>query len=173
MNWLAASCHVAAFALLHNLKSLAQWAEIQDFPSPTLAKKLFAPLPESLSERADLHEKTLTPLLDFATTLARGVPDTPVSRGETGLIPLTHLLADDNHSASAARCYSPLAPLGVDSLMPVTAAMPTGEQQAAYRQVYQALIEGLEAIPAAHRLQPSLWLDHLDSLWMTTSTACG
>lgn len=171
MNWLAASCHVAAFALLHNLKPLAQRAGIQDFPSPALANKLFAPLPESLSNRADLHENTLTPLLNFAARLARGVPETPVSRGETGLIPLTHLLADDNHSAPAARCYSPLAPLGVDSLMPVTAALPASERQAAYRQVYQALIEGLDNIPAAHRLQPSLWLDHLDSLWMTTCHA--
>lgn len=171
MNWLAASCHVAAFALLHNLKPLAQRAGIQDFPSPALANKLFAPLPESLSNRADLHENTLTPLLVFAARLARGVPDTPASRGETGLIPLTHLLADDNHSAPAAPSYSPLAPLGVDSLMPVTAALPASERQAAYRQVYQALLAGLEAIPAAHRLQPSLWLDHLDSLWMTTCHA--
>nr|UKE84762.1 hypothetical protein KXZ65_06195 [Pectobacterium sp. PL152] len=132
---------------------------------------MFAPLPESLSARADLHENTLTLLLDFAARLARGEQGIPTNNDKTNLIPLTHLLVDDPHAVPTVRCYSPLAPLGVDSLMPVTTSLSTGERQAAYQQVYQTLIDGLEAIPAAHRLQPSLWLDHLDSLWMTTCHA--
>ncbi|WP_437215932.1 type III-A CRISPR-associated protein Cas10/Csm1 [Pectobacterium sp. LFLA-215] len=171
MNWLAASCHVAAFALLHNLKSLALHAGIQDFPSPALAEKLFAPLPKSLSDCADLHEDTLTPLLNFAARLACGDQGIPTNNDKTNLIPLTHLLVDDPHAVPAVHCYSPLAPLGVDSLMPVTTSLSTDERQAAYQQVYQTLIDGLDNIPAAHRLQPSLWLDHLDSLWMTACHA--
>ncbi len=63
----------------------------------------------------------------------------------------------------------PLRPLSVDALFPVAAGgyETSNERQAQreYAELWQAFISGLERIPASHRADWPLWLDHLDSAW--------
>jgi len=63
----------------------------------------------------------------------------------------------------------PLEPLSVKALFPVTAeGYETDDNKAAqaeYAGLWRAFTEGLEQIPASHRGNWPLWLDHFDSLW--------
>ncbi len=62
-----------------------------------------------------------------------------------------------------------LKPLTVDSLFPEqkAACQPKDNfaAQSEYLRLWQAFGEGLKQIPAAHRHNLALWLDHFDSLW--------
>lgn len=65
-------------------------------------------------------------------------------------------------------CY-PLKALSPESIFPQK--RETGEPgenqraQAEYRDLWQQFLQALEAIPASHRHNWDLWLDHFDTLW--------
>ncbi len=69
----------------------------------------------------------------------------------------------------------PLQPLSVDALYPQLAndCEPVENEiaQQEYRKLWDFFCSGLQTIPASHRQQWPLWLDHYDSLWMATSHA--
>jgi CRISPR-associated protein Csm1 len=78
-------------------------------------------------------------------------------------------------SGSQAMRY-PLRPLSPASLFPVVAndrALPAdaADARADYRALWDAFVAGLEQIPTAHRARTDLWLDHVDTLWMTFGNA--
>ncbi|MDR0378979.1 MAG: type III-A CRISPR-associated protein Cas10/Csm1, partial [Candidatus Accumulibacter sp.] len=63
----------------------------------------------------------------------------------------------------------PLKPLSPENLFPVgrDVCEPTenAPAQTEYRKLWDGFLEALEKIPASHRSQWPLWLDHLDTLW--------
>ncbi len=69
----------------------------------------------------------------------------------------------------------PLQPLCVDALYPQPASncepVDNETAQQEYRKLWDFFCAGLQNIPASHRQQWPLWLDHFDSLWMATSHA--
>ncbi len=69
----------------------------------------------------------------------------------------------------------PLQPLSVQAIFPQKAsAVEQGGTKAAqeqYHVLWQTFLSGLEEIPASHRRDFSLWLDHFDSLWQTFTHA--
>ncbi|MCF7992152.1 MAG: type III-A CRISPR-associated protein Cas10/Csm1 [Thiohalocapsa sp.] len=72
--------------------------------------------------------------------------------------------------ASSAR-YA-LRPLSPDALFPVPvgdAAIPGDAVSAGkdYRALWDAFVTAIDDIPASHRARLDLWLDHVDTLWMT------
>ncbi|MCM8611166.1 type III-A CRISPR-associated protein Cas10/Csm1 [Accumulibacter sp.] len=69
----------------------------------------------------------------------------------------------------------PLQPLAPASIFPQPASACTPRDDASARSEYlalwQALLAGLRLIPRAHLASLPLWLDHFDSLWLTTTHA--
>lgn len=69
----------------------------------------------------------------------------------------------------------PLRALAPTTLFPQPAALCEGRDRAAaqaeYARLWQQFMNGLQQIPAAHRAQLPLWLDHFDSLWLTATHA--
>ncbi|MEA3274998.1 MAG: type III-A CRISPR-associated protein Cas10/Csm1 [Pseudomonadota bacterium] len=63
----------------------------------------------------------------------------------------------------------PLRPLSPQALFPVPAdgyeTADDGAAQEEYKQLWEQFIQSLGAIPASHRANWSLWLDHFDSAW--------
>lgn len=63
----------------------------------------------------------------------------------------------------------PLKPLSVEALFPVTASGYETDDNAAaqseYQKLWQAFTSSLGQIPASHRGNWPLWLDHFDSVW--------
>jgi CRISPR-associated protein Csm1 len=68
-----------------------------------------------------------------------------------------------------------LAPLNVESIFPARAAECESRDRdvarAEYLAVWQRFVEGLGQIPAGHRSDLPLWLDHFDSLWLACTHA--
>ena len=74
-------------------------------------------------------------------------------------------------------CY-PLEPLGPMSIFPrprkeCTPANQKGQDAAIneYRDIWDFLLKNIQRIPASHRANLPLWLDHFDSLWLTATQA--
>ncbi|OIO57138.1 MAG: type III-A CRISPR-associated protein Cas10/Csm1 [Alphaproteobacteria bacterium CG_4_10_14_0_2_um_filter_63_37] len=69
----------------------------------------------------------------------------------------------------------PLAPLCPNTLFPVPAQTCENDTkttaQERYRALWEGFRQGLDLIPASHRKNLPLWLDHLDSLWLTFTHA--
>jgi CRISPR-associated protein Csm1 len=69
----------------------------------------------------------------------------------------------------------PLKPLSPEAIFPVPAKdCETGnkaEAQARYLELWNQFQAGLKAIPASHRTNLPLWLDHFDSLWLAFTHA--
>lgn len=69
----------------------------------------------------------------------------------------------------------PLAPLSPTSIFPKKASECEARNEASardeYRRLWDSFRQGLERIPAAHRADASLWLDHFDSLWLAYTQA--
>ncbi|GAB6046294.1 type III-A CRISPR-associated protein Cas10/Csm1 [Methyloparacoccus murrellii] len=69
----------------------------------------------------------------------------------------------------------PLAPLSPSALFPVPAAdcetAGNAGAQAEYRALWQGFTAAIPQIPASHRGNLPLWLDHFDSLWQTYTHA--
>ncbi|HWP00003.1 MAG TPA: type III-A CRISPR-associated protein Cas10/Csm1 [Methylococcus sp.] len=65
----------------------------------------------------------------------------------------------------------PLKALSPQSIFPVRAAECENdgkdEAQARYLELWNQLLDGVKRIPASHRHNLALWLDHFDSLWLT------
>ena len=72
------------------------------------------------------------------------------------------------HQGELAWRY-PLRPLSVKSIFPVEArgyeSADNGQGQREYRELWEAFTKALDNIPASHRSNWPLWLDHLDSAW--------
>ncbi|MCA1926562.1 MAG: type III-A CRISPR-associated protein Cas10/Csm1 [Thiobacillus sp.] len=69
----------------------------------------------------------------------------------------------------------PLRPLSPEGIFPVSAKdCETGDKaaaQAGYLELWNRFQAGLKAIPASHRSNLPLWLDHFDSLWLAFTHA--
>lgn len=69
----------------------------------------------------------------------------------------------------------PLAPLSPESIFPVPAREVESDDndkaQARYLDLWEQFVAGVRRIPAAHRTNLPLWLDHFDSLWLTFTHA--
>jgi CRISPR-associated protein Csm1 len=75
----------------------------------------------------------------------------------------------------ALRWRYPLRTLSPASLFPAEASRCEGRSRDGakeeYGQLWQWFLQGLQAIPAGHREQLPLWLDHFDSLWLAATHA--
>ena len=80
-----------------------------------------------------------------------------------------------NERAETRECRYPLKPLSPEAIFPVPAKdCETGdkaEAQARYLALWNQFQAGLKAIPASHRANLPLWLDHFDSLWLAFTHA--
>lgn len=69
----------------------------------------------------------------------------------------------------------PLCALSPQSIFPQKRADcepgQDGSAQAEYRQLWQKFLQALQDIPASHRSQWQLWLDHFDTAWLTFTHA--
>lgn len=78
-------------------------------------------------------------------------------------------------AASASKFRYPLRPLAPANLFPMQASAcekhNNGHARAEYLQLWEAFKRGLASIPASHRRNLALWLDHFDSLWLTFTHA--
>ncbi|MDM7457533.1 MAG: type III-A CRISPR-associated protein Cas10/Csm1 [Tepidimonas sp.] len=84
-----------------------------------------------------------------------------------------HLEAGGEETTPAYRY--PLKPLSPEAIFPAPAKVgETGDKAAAqadYLELWQQYQAGLQAIPASHRANLPLWLDHFDSLWLAFTHA--
>lgn len=69
--------------------------------------------------------------------------------------------------------HYPLKPLSPQSFFPVKDAVPGNDKdaRAEYHELWDALLDGLKKIPASHRENLAMWLDHFDALWLTITHA--
>lgn len=66
----------------------------------------------------------------------------------------------------------PLKPYSPASIQPTAKdANNKQEAQQEYKELWDGFLESLSEIPASHRHNLSLWLDHFDSLWLTYTHA--
>ena len=69
----------------------------------------------------------------------------------------------------------PLKTLAPENIFPKSTAQCTPHDNAGakaeYLALWTALLDGLKRIPASHTANLPLWLDHFDSLWLTTTHA--
>ncbi|MCP2041869.1 CRISPR-associated protein Csm1 [Neisseria sp. HSC-16F19] len=190
---------VAFAAYLNALGEFAQQAGVVSTANATqnptaLAWELIAPhLPEGLqSDMAPFAKPDMTAdnaahttdsqhassllqcILATATQLAYG-PQASNQRPAAAPARLQPLFAHIRLQDTAATprqntAYGyPLSALSPQSIFPQTGAdTPT---QAEYAALWQAFVQGLAAIPASHRQQWDLWLDHFDTLWQTYAQA--
>lgn len=80
------------------------------------------------------------------------------------------------HARAESRDFRyPLKPLSPEAIFPVPAkGCETGDKtaaQAAYLELWNQFQAGLKDIPASHRANLPLWLDHFDSLWLAFTHA--
>ncbi|MDO5638368.1 MAG: type III-A CRISPR-associated protein Cas10/Csm1 [Neisseria sp.] len=73
-----------------------------------------------------------------------------------------------------AWCY-PLKPLSAQAIFPIKREQGEPKNNAAaqaeYHVLWQDFLQQLERIPASHRSNWALWLDHFDTLWQTYTQA--
>ncbi len=83
--------------------------------------------------------------------------------------------ADKTHSLKSLQWRYPLKALSPQSIFPQPREKCEPGQDAPAQQEYAALwhqfLQALQAIPAAHRSQWPLWLDHFDTAWLTFTHA--
>ncbi|MFM8444319.1 MAG: type III-A CRISPR-associated protein Cas10/Csm1, partial [Methylococcus sp.] len=88
---------------------------------------------------------------------------------------LEQISLDDSAVSETPRYRFGLRPLAPAALFPELAAdcekADNAAAQAEYRQLWEAFKAGITAIPASHRADLPLWLDHFDSLWQTFTHA--
>lgn len=82
---------------------------------------------------------------------------------------------DATPEESALQWRYPLKPLAPANLFPVLARDCEGRDrtgaQEEYALLWRGFVEALKSIPARHRQNLPLWLDHFDSLWLTFTHA--
>lgn len=98
----------------------------------------------------------------------------PLNHYTTRLWPLLEEIRLDGGPATAAQRY-PLKPLSGQAIFPQPKAESERHDRAAAQGAYAALwrsfVQALELIPASHRRDLPLWLDHFDSLWLAHTHA--
>lgn len=98
----------------------------------------------------------------------------PLNHYTTRLWPLLEEIRLDGQHATPAQRY-PLLPLCGKSIFPKPKAESErgdrGAAQKEYADLWQSFAAGLERIPASHRSDLPLWLDHFDSLWLAHTHA--
>lgn len=91
------------------------------------------------------------------------------------LLESIHLSPAEREAESEPAYRYPLKPLSPEGIFPVSAKdCETGDKaaaQASYLELWNQFQAGLKAIPASHRANLPLWLDHFDSLWLTFTHA--
>ncbi len=79
-----------------------------------------------------------------------------------------------SENAEIDYCY-PLQPLSPEAVFPQQreTAEPADNTSAQkeYRALWEGFLQGLESIPASHRSNWNLWLDHFDTLWQSYTQA--
>lgn len=98
----------------------------------------------------------------------------PLNHYTTRLWPLLEEIRLDRGSATPVQRY-PLLPLSGRAIFPKPKAEAEHPDRAAaqreYAALWQSFVDGLELIPASHRRDLPLWLDHFDSLWLAHTHA--
>lgn len=118
---------------------------------------------------------------DAYNAAQEGNPDTPTGRNhyQARLLSLleqvqTHGTATA-HSLKSLQWRYPLKALSPQAIFPQPREKCEPGQDAPAQQEYAALwqqfLQALQAIPAAHRSQWPLWLDHFDTAWLTFTHA--
>jgi CRISPR-associated protein Csm1 len=80
-----------------------------------------------------------------------------------------------DHSASSLKWRYPLQALSPDAIFPQLREKcePAKDEpaQKEYAALWQQFLQAIEAIPASHRNDWALWLDHFDTAWLTFTHA--
>lgn len=152
------ACATAFAALLPGIATLA------GLPPADLWRALASHLPSRIRD-------DIAPLLDdhdlqkhIADAAAIAVGTDKTASDETNLRPLfatIHL--DEKQPAGNGELYYPRAPLNPRSIFP--------DSDVASADLWQTFLDGLNAIPNAHRNNWPLWLDHFDTLWQNIAHA--
>ncbi|MFN3884108.1 MAG: type III-A CRISPR-associated protein Cas10/Csm1, partial [Rhodocyclaceae bacterium] len=91
------------------------------------------------------------------------------------LLPLFESVALEGDRSQRADYCLPLAPLSPAGIFPELRSeiepADNAKAQAEYAALWQRFVEALERIPASHRENLPLWLDHFDSLWLAFTHA--
>ncbi|HBZ58338.1 MAG TPA: type III-A CRISPR-associated protein Cas10/Csm1, partial [Sutterella sp.] len=183
MNQLEPSCLVAAAALVRELDSFAARAGVSgDRPAYEALDGLPEPVREFLGKARE--DQFLQQILKAAGQVALGAPE-----GKGGCMPAEdkrlrlHSLFEQirlpdadgkRRKSEKAKFGYGLAPMSGSAIFPkpLPQAESGGDSEAAsqYRRLWDCLASaesGLGAIPASHRSNLPLWLDHFESLWLT------
>ena len=119
---------------------------------------------------------------DAYNAAQEGNPDTPTGRNhyQARLLSLLEQVdisaaAKKSHSLKSLQWRYPLKALSPQAIFPQPREKCEPAQDAPAQQEYAALwqqfLQALQAIPAAHRSQWPLWLDHFDTAWLTFTHA--
>lgn len=85
------------------------------------------------------------------------------------------LAGGETTSLASLQYRQPLVPLSPEGIFPTQREQCEGSDnntaQQEYRQLWDAFLQSLQAIPASHRKTLPLWLDHFDSAWQTFTHA--
>ncbi|PJF46562.1 MAG: type III-A CRISPR-associated protein Cas10/Csm1, partial [Candidatus Thermofonsia Clade 3 bacterium] len=91
------------------------------------------------------------------------------------LLPLFESIALEGERSKCADYCLPLAPLSAQALFPRPRreAEPANDAaaQAEYATLWQGFVGALKKIPASHRSNLALWLDHFDAAWLSFTHA--
>lgn len=118
---------------------------------------------------------------DAYNTAPEGNPDAPTGRNhyQARLLSLLEQVQTSStataHSLQSLKWRYPLKALSPQAIFPQPREKCEPAQDAPAQQEYAALwqqfLQALQAIPAAHRSQWPLWLDHFDTAWLTFTHA--
>lgn len=101
--------------------------------------------------------------------------DTGKNHYQARMLTLFEQIGAPTLGAASLKYRYPLVPLSPEGIVPRErgAVEPADDAtaQREYRQLWDGFLQGLEQIPASHRTNLALWLDHFDSLWMTYTHA--
>ena len=152
------ACATAFTALLPGIATLAGLTPADLWR--VLASHLPSRIRDDIAPLLDDHD--LQKHIADAAAIAVGTDKT--ASDETNLRPLfatIHL--DEKQPASNGELYYPRAPLNPRSIFPGS--------DIASADLWQTFLDGLNAIPNAHRNNWPLWLDHFDTLWQSCTHA--
>ncbi|TAN46361.1 MAG: type III-A CRISPR-associated protein Cas10/Csm1 [Methylococcaceae bacterium] len=156
---LNAACRLAAMAYRRTVDELARRAGADSRFIDNYWPAAF--------KQADTQEYSAA--LDWAWNLA----GTGAQMGGTKrLRPLLAEVGLDGQRRKAASDWAyPLRPLSPSGLFPQSVQGMQTALQDDYKGLWEAFCHGLKRVPPSHRDNLSLWLDHVDSLWLTYAHA--
>lgn len=164
MSWLDTASNVAFKALVNDIDKLAG-----NEKAITLIEDS---LPSNFKGDCDPF---IDVLIKFAGDLSFGqsVSETQSATGKLQNRRLNSLIEQIRLNSTQKQNYQwvyPLKPLSAKTIFPEARSkiVQTKDQELqATTRLWRDFKAGLEAIPLSHKRQPSLWLDHFDSLWQT------